>query len=161
MKTKTCIDCKSDITEDALVCCYCGNRIEGLKCPACSSYCKADAKVCQWCGSRLQKKTGLELAKPVKIQTSFWGTLISRFSFLPQEAYFTSEKIIISTPGFLGLTQNNEEILWEKIAGFQHKDGIVWDTIWIETRGQSSAQITGLIKGDALKIKAILQKLEK
>ncbi len=76
-------------------------------------------------------------------------------------AYFSSEKIIIATPGFLGLTQNNEEILWEKIAGFQHKDGIFWDTIWIETRGQSSAQISGLLKADSSKIRGILQKLEK
>ena len=161
METKTCIDCKSDIPKDASVCRYCGNRIEGLKCPSCSSYCKSDATVCKWCGSRLQKKTGLALAKPVKIQSSFWGTLLSRFSILPQEAYFSSDKIIIATPGFFGLTQNNEEILWEKIAGFQHKDGIVWDTIWIETRGQSSASITALRKGDASKIKGILQKLEK
>ncbi len=161
METKICIDCKSDIPKDALVCRNCGNRIEGIKCPVCSSYCKSDAKVCRWCGGKLQKKAGLELAKPVKIQTNFWGTLISRFSFLPQKAYFSSEKIIISTPGFLGLTQSNEEILWEKIAGFQHKDGIVWDTIWIETRGQSSARISGLLKADASKIKGILQKLEK
>ncbi len=161
METKICIDCKSDIPVDALVCRNCGNRIEGIICPACSSYCKADANVCKWCRSKLQTKAGVELSKPINIKTSFWGSLISRFRFLPQVAYFSADKIIVATPGFLGLTQNNEEILWEKIAGFQHKDGIIWDIIWIETRGQSAACIAGLVKKDAEKIKKLLQKLEK
>ena len=74
---------------------------------------------------------------------------------------FSKDKILISTPGKFGLTRNDEEILWEKVAGFQHKDGIFWDTIWIETRGQTAASIWGLNKQDATEIKKLLQRLEK
>jgi len=83
------------------------------------------------------------------------------FSFHPQEAIFSSSKIVIRTYGFLALTKNDEEIPWEKVAGFQHKDGIIWDTIWIETRGQSSAYLSALKKSDSSRVKALLQRLEK
>ena len=158
---KRCTECLSVIPKEASVCRYCARRIEGTKCPDCASFCKPEAKVCKWCGKALETLRGLKLAKPIEIESTFFGILLSKGSLLPQRAVFSKEKIVVSTPGFFGLTRNDEEILWEKVAGFQHKDGIIWDTIWIETRGQTAASILGLKKGDAVKIKNLLQRLEK
>ncbi len=158
---KRCIECKSVIPKEANVCRYCGQRIEGIKCTDCACFCKPEAKVCSWCGKKFTKQTKLKISKPIELQSSFWGTFLTRLSFHPQEANFSNEKILIRTYGFLGLTKHDEEIPWEKIAGFQHKDGIIWDAIWIETRGQSSAYISALKKSDSLRVKALLQRLEK
>ena len=157
---KRCSECLSVIPKEASICRYCGTRIEGVKCPSCASFCKSEAKKCKWCGQALGKSRGLNLAKPLEIESTFFGILLSKGSFLPQRAKFSQDKIIVSTPGFFGLTRNDEQILWEKVAGFQHKDGIIWDTIWIETRGQTAASIWGLKKEDAVRIKTLLQKLE-
>ena len=158
---KRCFECLSIIPKQANVCRYCGSRVEGVECPDCKSISRHEAIVCKFCGKSFKKKQGVRLIKPMEIESTFWGTLLTRVSFLPQRVIFSRDKIIVSTPGFFGLTRNDEEILWEKVAGFQHKDGIVWDTIWIETRGQTAASVWGLKKGDALKIKDLLQRLEK
>ena len=158
---KRCSECKSVIPKEAIVCQYCGQRIEGIKCPDCASFCKAEAKICNWCGKILQKQSRMKISNPIEVRSSFWGTFLSKLSFHPQEAVFSNSKIVISTFGFLALTKHDEEIPWEKVAGFQHKDGIIWDTIWIETRGQSSAYLSALKKSDSLRVKALLQRLEK
>ena len=158
---KRCPECLSAIYKEAAVCKFCGERIEGIRCLNCASICKPEAKVCKWCGKVLPKSGGFKLTKEIEIKATFWGSLLSRGSFHPQRAVFTKDKIIMSTYGFLALTRNDEEILWEKVAGFQHKNGIIWDTIWIETRGQTMASIWGLRRSDAIRIKAIFQKLEK
>ena len=160
-KGKRCTECFSVIPKEASVCRYCSTRIEGIKCPDCASYCRPEAKLCKWCGKTLKRPKALTLTKPLEIKSTFLGILLSKGSFLPQKSKFTKNKIIVSTPGFLGLTRNDEEIPWEKVAGFQHKDGIFWDAIWIETRGQTAASIWGLEKEDALRIKGLLQNLEK
>lgn len=158
---KRCIECLSVIPKEAHVCRYCGSRVEGVECPDCKSIIKKEALVCKFCGKSFKKKQGINLIKPIEIQSTFLGTLLTRLSFLPQHVVFSRDKIIVSTPGFFGFTRNDEEILWEKVAGFQHKDGIVWDGISIETRGQTAASVLGLKKDDALVIKNLLQRFEK
>ncbi len=158
---KRCPECKSVIPIDATVCRYCCQRIEGIKCPECASLSKADAKICICCGKKLLKKKSVKFTSPLEIKSSFWGTMLTRFSFFPQESIFSNDKLLVKTFGFLALTSHEEDIPWEKVAGFQHKDGIFWDTIWIETRGQSSACITALKKNESIRVKTILQRLEK
>jgi hypothetical protein len=51
--------------------------------------------------------------------------------------------------------------VWEKVAGFSHRSGIFWDTISIETRGQTSADVTCLSQEDSKRIRGLLQDLEK
>ncbi|HEX7025668.1 MAG TPA: hypothetical protein VF268_00360, partial [Gammaproteobacteria bacterium] len=70
-------------------------------------------------------------------------------------------KIVVRTYGFLGLTSSEDEVLWEKIAGFTYRSGFFWDSVGIETRGQSSAVIVCLSRDDAVKIVKILRDLEK
>ena len=158
---KKCFECKGVIPKDASVCRHCGQRIVGVPCPDCASICKPEAKVCQWCGRKIKKRYNLKISEPIEVQSSFFGTLLTKFSLFPQECVFSDEKLLVRTFGFLALTKHEEEIPWEKVAGFQHKNGILWDTIWIETRGQSSACITALNKSDSMRMKVILQRLEK
>lgn len=160
MKTKTCPECLSEIPEGAKVCRFCGERIEGIRCEECQALSLEGARKCRWCGTRLQIGAEREL-EAFEIRATFVGTLLSRGNFFPQRAFFTPEKLVVRTYGFLALSSNDEEILWEKVAGFAHRKGIIWDTISIETRGQTPALITGVSKTDSDRVRQVLQELEK
>ena len=158
---KRCPECLSAIPKQANVCRYCGQRIAGVQCPDCASFCKPEARVCNWCGKKLPKEQSLKITQPIELKSSLLGSILLRMSFFPQEAIFTEEKILIRTYGFMALTKHEEEIPWEKVAGFNYKAGVIWDAVWIQTRGQSSSSITALSKSDSKRIKTLLQKFEK
>ena len=99
--------------------------------------------------------------RPFKVSASRLGSLLLRWSLFPQEARFSPEKIVIRTYGFLALTSSEEEILWEKVAGFSHRNGVFWDQVSIETRVQTQAVISCLGKSASRRIKDVLQGLEK
>ena len=160
METRDCPECSSEIPKEAKVCRFCGERIEGIRCEECQALSPEGARKCRWCGTRLGMATERKL-EAFDVQASFVGTLLTRLSFFPQRAFFTPEKIIIRTYGFLGLTSKDEEILWEKVAGFAHRNGIIWDMISIETRGQTPATIACLEKADSDRVRQVLQGLEK
>ncbi len=161
-KTKICFECISLISQAAKVCKFCGSRIEGKLCTDCYSICHSNSKKCKWCGKHFRKDATKDIhIKSLNVASSFWGTLFVRQSIFPQKIRLNNEKIVITTLGFLGLSSNDEEILWEKVSGFSYKSGIIWDHIWIETRGQTSAVISSLYKEDGKKIRKILQSLEK
>ena len=160
MTTKTCPECTSEMPQAAKVCAHCGERVEGIRCEECRAFSPEAARKCRWCGNRLRVATERSL-KPFEVRASLLGTLVTRFSFFPQRATFSPEKIVIRTYGFLGLTSSDEEILWEKVAGFAHRNGIFWDLVAIETRGQTQAVLTCLNKSDSHRIRQVLQGLEK
>ena len=56
--------------------------------------------------------------------------------------------------------QQEEEIPWAKVAGFDYHSGIFWDSVRIETRGQSSSTVPCLGKSDGQRIRRLLQELE-
>ena len=158
---KTCPECSSEIPDDAQVCKACGERIEGRLCPDCLSMCKTEAKKCKWCNYEFENVVGRADFEPFIINADLLPTLVIRGRFLPQKISFNREKIIISTPGLFGLTVSEEEIPWQKVAGFDYHSGIFWDKVKIETRGQTSSVIGCLRKNDGLRIRHILQQLEK
>jgi len=160
METKTCPECLSEIPGPAQVCSQCGERIDGVRCEECQAMSPAEARKCRWCGNRLRQAAQQHL-EAFRVQASRLGTLLVRMSLFPQEARFSAEKIVIRSYGFLGLTSSDEEIPWEKVAGFAHRNGIIWDLVAIETRGQTQAVITCLTKEDSLRIREVLQGLEK
>lgn len=160
MSTRACPECTTQIPTEANVCAQCGERVEGLRCDECLALSPEGARKCRWCGNRLRVATEQQL-KAFRVRASRLGTLLIRFSLFPQEARFTPEKIVIRTYGFLGLTSSDEEILWEKVAGFAHRNGIFWDLVSIETRGQTQAVIACLGKQDSQRIREVLQGLEK
>jgi ribosomal protein L40E len=157
MDTKTCPECMSEIPQAATVCNCCRERIEGILCQECMALSPSRARVCRWCGNRLVAETERQAFEPFSTTSSAFGTFLTTLSLHPQEASFSQDKIVITTYGFLGLTSSDEEILWEKVAGFSHRSGIFWDAISIETRGQTSADITCLSREDSKKIRSILQ----
>lgn len=157
-----CPHCKSEISEEAAVCRHCTHRVKGVVCPDCLSVCHSKASVCKWCNKRLlteEKKTPISTG--FEITSELLPTLLSELKFTPQKAVFSKEKIIITTHALFGLTKRDEEILWEKVAGFSHRSGIFWDTIVIETRGQTGGSIRCLSKANSAKIRKTLQALEK
>jgi len=160
-ESKRCPECRSEITHDATVCKFCGERIEGKQCPDCLSFCKIEAKKCKWCGNIFERAFSIEGFRPFGVQADSFATLLKQWRLRPQKAAFTKTKIVITTPGFLGLYSDEEEILWEKIAGFHYKSGIFWDHVSIETRGQTSAEISCLKKKDGKRIRRVLQGLER
>ncbi|MCP5020221.1 MAG: hypothetical protein GY930_00460 [bacterium] len=160
METKTCPECTSQIPSASRVCSHCCERIEGVRCNECHALSPAEARRCRWCGNRLGAKLEREL-ESFEVVASRIATLFIRVSIFPQRANFTSEKIVIRTHGAFGLTSNDEEILWEKVAGFSVRNGFFWNTVSIETRGQTQAVISCLSKGDSDRIREVLQGLEK
>ncbi len=159
---KKCFDCKSEIPANANVCSFCGTRVQGTLCTDCMSFCPSKAKKCKWCGNSLIEKTKiLSSQKNLLVNSEFLPTLLLELKFTPQKVKFTQEKIEITSYSLFGFVSRNEEIPWEKVAGFSHKSGLVWDHIYIETRGQTAGLIKCLSKTNANKIKQLLQKLEK
>ncbi len=157
---KKCTECTSEIPEEAEVCRFCGERVEGKPCPDCGSRCPEEARKCRWCGFQFEKAAALHF-EPFRVDASLLPTVLQRGRFIPQSIELTREKIVISTPGVFRLSQRDEEIPWEKVAGFDYRSGLIWDVVRIETRGQSSAIIPCLNKSDGRKIREVLRQLER
>ena len=160
METKLCSECLSEIPKEAKVCRFCSSRLIGVECKKCKQVNRTGAELCAYCGSDFSSVSKKSI-EPFQIKSTLLGTILTQFNFIPQEANFDSDKVVVRTYGFLGLTSNDDEILWEKLAGFTHRSGLFWDAVGIETRGQSSAVIACLTRKNALKIIDTLRYLEK
>ena len=157
---KPCPECKSDIPDDAQVCRFCGERIEGQECPKCLSLNKQKAAVCRWCNFAFKKESKLLDISQFEVIAELLPTLLLRHRLFPQKIRFTQEKIILSTPGIFALSTYHEEIPWHKVAGFDYRSGIFWDQATIQTRGQTSATMSCLDKEKGERIRQLLQNLE-
>jgi len=157
---KACPDCLSEIPDAATFCRFCGERVEGEQCPDCGARNWPDATLCRWCGSRFEGKRERVEFEPFAVTAQLLATILQRGRFLTQTMSLTQEKIVISTPGVFGLSRQEEEIPWRKVAGFDYKSGIFWDQVTIETRGQSSSAMPCLAKSDGRRIRQVLQALE-
>jgi ribosomal protein L40E len=157
---KVCPECASDIPATALVCRFCSERIEGQRCSRCQAMNRAEAVVCQWCHHEFAPVGKYVDIEPFSIKAERFPTIAFRIRFLPQELHFSTDKITVITPGMFYLWAKEEEIPWHKVAGFKYRDGIFWDTVHIETRGQSASEVNGLNKQDGNRVREILQRLE-
>ena len=160
--TQQCPECTSTISKNAVVCPVCTQRISGKPCPDCLTLSPEEAKVCRHCQHKFrQVATQITSFRPFKVTADMAATILLRWSLFPQKAVFNTDKLIITSYGLFGLTSHDEEIPWEKVAGFTHRSGLFWDFISIETRGQSAAVISCLNKTVAKKIRNVLQTLER
>ena len=157
---KKCPDCLSEIPAEAQFCRFCGERVEGKPCPECGARNWSEAALCRWCGHRFEEAVGQVKVEPFTATARLLPTVLQRGRFLPQKLSLTAEKILICTPGLFNLSQQEEEIPWRKVAGFDYKSGIFWDQVTIETRGQRSSKVTCLAKSDGRRIRRVLQDLE-
>lgn len=140
---KTCSECHSNIPEAATVCSYCISAVEGKECPDCLTSCKKEAAVCRWCNFRFMEKEPSKGKirtdfKPFMIKAEPLPSFLFLFKLKQQEIRFYRDRIEIITPGFLGLSMTSEEIPWDKVGGYNYRNGLIWDGLSIETRGQSA-----------------------
>ena len=81
--------------------------------------CPEDARVCYHCGAAFKREaSGLAGIAPTNIISDSLAALIIEFSIHPQRIKIDCEKILIASYSLFGLVENNEEISWEKVAGF-------------------------------------------
>jgi ribosomal protein L40E len=159
---KNCPDCLSEIPDAATFCRFCGERVEGKACSQCGVRNWPEAVVCRWCGHPYGgTRRHVQPFEPFEVSGRLLPTFLQRGRFLPQRIRLTPEKIVISTPGPFNLSRKEEEIPWNKVAGFDYRSGLLWDQVTVETRGQSSSRMRCLAKPDAERIRQVLQDLER
>ncbi len=118
------------------------------------------ARKCQYCGHDFAREEKIAVIEPYSAKASFLPTLLLRGRLIPQEIHLSSEKIVIKTWGFFWLSHTDEEIPWEKIAGYHYHSGWFWDGIEIQTRGQKSNSIGCLPKSCGRSIKETLERMK-
>lgn len=94
------------------------------------------------------------------IEADALATLLLQWSLHPQRIKVQPDKLTLSSFSWFGFAAQHEELPWEKVAGFSHRSGLIWDAIAIETRGQTAATISCLSKRSARRLKGILQSVE-
>jgi hypothetical protein len=146
--------------ETAEVCRACGRRIVGKVCPECAEVSKSVAKKCSFCGHSFAREAKIAIIEPFSAKAELLPTFFLRGRFIPQEIGLSIDKIVIKTWGFFWLSHTDEEIPWEKIAGYHYHSGWFWDSIEIQTRGQKANTIQGLPKDSAQRIKVILEQMK-
>lgn len=126
--------------------------------------CPLGASVCHHCTASfaaVNTAAAMENIPSRSFVANRLGNLLFNFSLVPTRAYTSPDKLVVTHYRLFGLVSSDEEIPWNKVAGFKHRSGIIWDAIAIETRGQSGAWIAPLNKQDASALKAMLQRLER
>lgn len=157
---KNCPECLSEIPDAAEVCRACGRRIAGRLCPDCAQYSKTAAHKCAHCGHGFDREDRVAAIDAFAAKADLLPTIFLRGRFIPQEISLSPEKILITTWGFFWLSRTDEEIPWEKIAGYHFHSGLFWDSVEIQTRGQKANGIGCLPKAAAEKIKKILEQMK-
>lgn len=157
---KTCPECRSEAHDEASVCCQCGRRIVGKRCPECAEMAAQEATKCPCCGHNFARHQRIASFEAFSAKADLLPTIFQRGRLIPQEIHLTPEKILIQTYGFLWLSRTDEEIPWEKIAGYHYHSGWFWDSVEIQTRGQKANQMTCLPKHQGAKIKEILESMK-
>ena len=157
---KSCPECCSEVPDQANVCRHCGRRIIGNRCPDCAEMASLEATKCPCCGHNFARQKRIATVEPLSVKADLLPTIFQRGRLIPQEIHLTPEKILIQTYGFFWLSRTDEEIPWEKIAGYHYHSGWFWDSVEIQTRGQKANQMSCLPKSEGVKIKQILERMK-
>ena len=87
---KPCPEYLSEIPDDARVCRYCTERIEGQRCPACRAMCPGEATKCRWCRHEFEPVGRLVELEPFDLKAARLPTFLFRHRLLPQELHFST-----------------------------------------------------------------------
>ena len=155
-----CEECLNEVMEGAQRCGHCGEIQGGKDCPECQAKSKPEARVCRWCGHRFRRDDVELTGAEGEIRAGVLPSVLFRGRFIPQSVEMTQEKLIVRVPGLFHLWTQDNEVPWDKISGFGYRDGVVWDRVTVETRGQEATTIVGLSKEDGARLRTILQDLE-
>ena len=132
----------------------------GKRCPECAEMVKLAAQKCRYCGHSFAREERVAAIEPYSVRADLLPTFLLRGRLIPQRIHLTPQKVIIQTWGFLGLSRTDEDIPWEKIAGFHYHSGWFWDSVEIQTRGQKANSIGCLPKAQGMRVKEILEKMK-
>jgi RNA polymerase subunit RPABC4/transcription elongation factor Spt4 len=157
---KNCPDCFADIADGAEVCRACGNRVVGKRCPDCAELVRDAAKKCPHCSHSFAREQKIATVEAFSAKADLLPTILLRGRLIPQEIHLSSEKIVIQTWGLFWLSRTDEDIPWEKIAGYHYHSGLLWDSVEIQTRGQKANSIGCLPKASGARIKEILERMK-
>ncbi|MES2933511.1 MAG: hypothetical protein V4805_08500 [Pseudomonadota bacterium] len=157
---KNCPECLIKMPIEAEVCHACTRRVVGKSCSECAELSKFTAKKCHHCGHSFEREEKIASVEAFTAKASLLPTVLIRGRMIPQEIHLSAEKIVIQTWGIFWLSRTDEEIPWEKIAGYHYHAGLFWDSVEIQTRGQKANSIGCLPKSDGLRIKEILERMK-
>jgi tetratricopeptide (TPR) repeat protein len=115
-----CPECKNEISDNALICPYCGIAIRGkfIKCPECSRLVSINAKACPECGFPIQKELIRKSQNAEKANTSYANAQTFLKNQQEKEALSYIEEALQIYPNestFIALKQHIEEIIEKKI----------------------------------------------
>jgi hypothetical protein len=119
-----------------------------------------EARKCRFCGHDFARQEKIAVIEPYSARASLLPTFFLRGRLIPQEIHLSPEKIVIKTWGLFWLSHTDEDIPWEKIAGYHYHSGWFWDKIEIQTRGQKANSIGGLPKSHSRRIKGMLEEMK-
>lgn len=120
----------------------------------------AEATKCPHCSHSFARQARIAAVEPFSARAALFGTIFLRGRFIPQEIHLTPEKILIQTHGFFWLSRTDEEIPWEKIAGYHYHSGWFWDSVEIQTRGQKANEMGCLPKAEGKRVKEVLERMK-
>lgn len=155
-----CPFCKTVNQDGAIVCAQCTRYMTGKDCSYCAERVPEAAQVCRYCSHAFESTKVVADIEPFTVTADTLGTLVRNGRLLTQSVDISPDQIVVSTPGWLGLSKSEEEIPWSKIAGYNYHSGVFWDAIVIETRGQTANRISPLKKEDAQRIRDILSQMK-
>ena len=157
---KSCPHCLTELKDAAEVCAACGRQVVGKACPECDEIVRHAAKKCRYCGHSFAREERIADFEKFSARADLLATLLIRGRLIPQQIHLSPEKVTIQTWGMLGLSRTDEDIPWEKIAGFHYHAGWFWDAVEIQTRGQKANWIGCLPKTSGARVKELLERMK-
>jgi hypothetical protein len=155
-----CPHCLTALKPGANVCAACGLIARGKACPDCAEVVRAAAHKCRYCGHSFAREARIADFEQFSARADLLATLLIRGRLIPQQIHLSPEKITIQSWGLFGLSRTDEDIPWEKIAGFHYHAGWFWDAVEIQTRGQRANWIGCLRKAEGARVKELLEQMK-
>lgn len=155
-----CPHCATDVSAAASVCPACTRELAGKRCPDCAELVRLAASKCRYCGHSFAREARIADFEQFSARAELLPTLLIRGRLIPQQIHVSPEKITIQSWGLFGFSRTDDDIPWEKVAGFHYHAGWFWDAVEIQTRGQRANWISCMRKADGERVKELLERMK-